>query len=154
MCQCLATPSCLPFQNLCTVEVGITVPSQTTEHNLQEVSFPKTIQPFYTPKLTLFCCKQPTWCTTSLVPRPFLYGRALPIQEGSGNQTSVQRHFKFGLHSSNSSPAPSCSNQSIDTVWLEIFARILIWRIGEFLTKSPNLIPPKFFYLRCSGGYC
>ena len=31
-----------PF-SLCTVEVGIVVPSQSTEHNLQEVSFPKSI---------------------------------------------------------------------------------------------------------------
>lgn len=31
-------------------------------------------------------------------------------------------------------------------IWLEIFARISIWRIGEFFTRSPNLIPPKLIF--------
>ena len=31
------------LQNFCAVEAGITIPSQSKEHNLQESSFPKTI---------------------------------------------------------------------------------------------------------------
>jgi len=63
------------------VEAGITVPSQSTERNLQESSFPKTIYPIiHTSKLTLFCYKQPIcWCTTVTTPHSSSYTSPAPI---------------------------------------------------------------------------
>ena len=49
----------------------------------------------------------PTPARPSLVPRPFLYGRAPPIQEGSGNQTTPAHQRK----------APG-TNESVRGFWI------------------------------------